>query len=104
MSYLSLQSQITISNVKSLPSPVSCGVPQGSVLGPLLFLLYISPIPEIAQYYDMEIMIYADDTQFYTSLRDDSSVTQLNNFELCVHDIMHWYQSILMKCNPERRN
>ena len=41
-------------------------------------------------------------TQFYTSLRDDSSVTQLNNFELCVNDIMHWYQSNLMKCNPEK--
>ena len=87
-SYLAERIQtVVISKVESLASPMSCGVPQGSVLGPLLFLICISPIQEIARYYNMEIMIHADDTQLYTSLTDTSSTTQLENFERCLNDI-----------------
>ena len=50
----------------------------------------------------MEIMVYADDTQLYTSLTDTSSITQLENFERCLNDIIHWYQFKMMKCNPEK--
>ena len=82
-SYLAERIQtVVIFKVESLASPMSCGVPQGSVLGPLLFLLYISPIQEIAQYYNMEIMTYADDTQLYTSLTDTSPTTQLKQIVL----------------------
>ena len=102
-SYLAERIQtVAISKVEFLASPMSCGVPQGSVLGPLLFLLYISPIQEFAQYYNMEIMNYADDTQLYTSLTDTSSTTQLENFERCLNDIIHWCQFNMMKCNPEK--
>jgi len=45
---------------------VSSGVPQGSVMGPLLFLLYINDIPEQVE---CDIIFFADDTKIYTSVK-----------------------------------
>ena len=59
-SYLSQrQQQVSINNNKSSFRPVSCGVPQGSILGPLLFLLFINDLPLYTS------NMYADDTTLY---------------------------------------
>ena len=56
----------------SLWSLDSC-VPQGSVLGPLLYVLYTSPVPDIIKSHDLQYHFYADDTQLCITFKTDSA-------------------------------
>ena len=51
-------------HIKSKPLAVTCGVPQGSILGPLLFLIYINDILQNSP--KVNVLLYADDTVLYT--------------------------------------
>ena len=67
-SYLQDRTQkVIINGTCSAPSILSCGVPQGSVIGPLLFLLYTGPLAKIiTSHQGVNYAMYADDTQIYT--------------------------------------
>ena len=65
-SYLSSRQQVTsIDNTLPSSLPVSVGVPQGSILGPLPFIIYINDMPNIVKH--CKILLYADDTLLYYS-------------------------------------
>ena len=73
------------------------GVPPGSVLGPILFTIYISPFGEISRKYNVEIHIYADDTQLYIYFKmkvPSSQLEALMILQSCVSEIKSW-----MACN-----
>jgi positive regulator of sigma E activity len=63
-SYLSNRSQfVNINGARSATHDVNIGVPQGSVLSPSLYLIYISPLAEIINRYNLKYHLFADDTQ-----------------------------------------
>ena len=90
-SYLSDRTQyVRIQDVSSDVHALPYGVPQGSVLGLLLYYLYTSPLGDIARSHGVSYHFYADDTQLYlsyeTSSPEDLS-TSTSAFEDCVKDI-----------------
>uniref|UniRef100_M3XGY1 Reverse transcriptase domain-containing protein n=1 Tax=Latimeria chalumnae TaxID=7897 RepID=M3XGY1_LATCH len=65
-SFLSDRSQVVrIGDSVSVPAAVSCGVPQGSILSPMLFAIYLLPLGDIARRYGVDFHCYADDVQLY---------------------------------------
>ena len=81
-SYLSERRHITcVNGVKSESSLCSCGVPQGSILGPLFFIIYINDLPRVAK--NVKVSMYADDTVLYTSSKCINTVVNALNEDLC---------------------
>ena len=102
-SYLTGRSQyIRYNGVQSVSAPVLYGVPQGSVLGPVLFILYSADVIDIATKHGFFAHSYADDLQIY----DDSSQTTCLNLvprmSACIEEISTWMASNRLKLNPSK--
>jgi len=67
------------------------GVPRASVLGPLLFTCYISPISSIASSLDVSIQQYADDTKIYIVLTTADVTTHLTRLSSCLSVLHNWF-------------
>jgi len=104
-SYLTGRSQVVrIGCHSSGPSTCLAGVPQGSVLGPLLFSIYTSPIAHIAQAHGIQQQQYADDTQLYVALSPNSMVTHVSALESCLESLQAWFCANSMTLNPDKSN
>ena len=79
-SYLKDRSQyVQLDNVKSSSHAVICGIPQGSVLGPLLFNIYINDITEPSTKFDF--IMYADDTTLTSTLENFGKISDVAGLE-----------------------
>ena len=94
-SYLSGRSQfVEYNGSKSEELPIDTGVPQGSVLGPLLFLIYINGLPHVSNVFKM--VMYADDTTLFCNIDNNFTEDVINvNF---LRYTSGWEQKISIKC------
>ena len=69
---------------------ISFGVPQGSVLGPILYTLYTAPLSHVIAEHDVEHHLYADDTQIYIALSGSEASESLTDLKSCVTDVFTW--------------
>src|SRR5277367_42917 len=100
-SYLSGRLQYVFWNdTRSTVSVVSIGVPQGSVLGPLLFCAYVSPISRLLGTFGLHHHSYADDTTLILSA--DSASSPFSLLESCTSALSDWFSFNGLQLNPTK--
>ena len=104
-SYLESRPQyVRVGNAASNPVHLDFSVPQGSVLGPQLFTLYIFPLKQIIQRHNLQYHMYADDTQIYLSFNHSQQHAEsaINCIESCIDDIRQWMNDNFLKINDTK--
>ena len=100
-SYLNNRTQcVSINGTISNPKTIMSGVPQGSILGPLLFLLFINDMSDSIM--NSTVDMYADDTLIYFCHRDVKTIETCLNNDLA--SLSKWLDDNLMKANVSKTN
>ena len=98
-SYLSNRKQcVSYNGVKSSMKPIKCGVPQGSILGPLLFLIYINDLINVCK--KSSPYLFADDTNLFVNGNNLEDMVNSLNHEL--HDISLWLKVNKLSLNIKK--
>ena len=103
-SYLSDRVQcIKIGSILSDAKKLLYGVPQGSVLGPILFSLYTTPLSKVIQIHPgISFQFYADDTQLYVHLTHKNVASALDKLSHCLEDVKRWLSTNKLKLSPDK--
>ena len=102
-SYIKGRTQsVHFSGEETPPRLVTCGVPQGSVLGPLLFVLHTADVERIIKAHGLLHHCYADDTQLYFFCEPSQTAELKQRVLLCIQSISQWMASNRLKLNPSK--
>lgn len=92
---------VSLSSHESERTKMTCGVPQGSILGPLLFNIYMLPLAQLIEYHNISYHSYADDTQLYISVSPHDS-TPLHSLSDCIQQVNQWMSQNFLQLNAEK--
>ena len=104
-SYLCNRKQhVTVNSSSSTETILTCGVPQGSVLGPVLFSLYTTQLGKIIEDHGLSRKLFADDSEIYKSFPPTPSATTeaVTEVEECCRVIKSWMLSNRLKLNDSK--
>uniref|UniRef100_A0A8C6NJ32 Reverse transcriptase domain-containing protein n=1 Tax=Nothobranchius furzeri TaxID=105023 RepID=A0A8C6NJ32_NOTFU len=92
---------VSLGDYVSSSAPLLCGVPQGSVLGPLLFSLYLLPLGSILRKHGIAFHLYADDSQIDVPLKKKGR-NLIQPLLQCLDDIKAWMSVKFLKFNDKK--
>jgi len=82
---------------------LSGGVPHGSVLGPILFLIYPANFTRLIEGSGLRPHIYTDDTQIYEFCRPDDTQALIDRTSACIRDVATWMKTAVLWCAAPRQ-
>ncbi|GFR70080.1 reverse transcriptase-like protein [Elysia marginata] len=102
-SYLKDREQtVVVDGVKSAGNVLKYGVPQGSVLGPVLFTIYTQPLARVLNNFGLKYHFYADDSQIYGSCQPENISDLINTIEMCVSSVKTWMNEKKLVLNEDK--
>ena len=100
-SYLNNRKQyVNVDSNRSDLHNIICGVPQGSILGPLLFILYVNDITNTSDV--LEFILFADDTTILYS--HDNIPSQINSINRKLLEVSNWFKANKLSVNASKTN
>jgi hypothetical protein len=91
--------RVCLNGISSTWHDVLSGIPQGSVLGPILFIIYINTLPD--QVLDSDIFLFADDTKIFRKVNTEEDQHKL---QMDINRMYNWTQESLLKFHPDKCN
>jgi len=102
-SYLSQRRQHVVHQSNSSPSSdVEFAVPQGSVLGPILFIMYMADVTRIVERHGLSVQQYADDTQLYGVCHPSNSASLCRDLGDCMSSVASWMSANRLQLNAAK--
>ena len=93
---------VKVQETSSSPIKLNYGVPQGSVLGPILFNLYTTPLSNLMSSHSLDHKPFADDTQMYTCFTPNSYSDVASSLQQTFRIISSWMPANFLALNPSK--